>query len=409
MERINTNEPKNPEQNKIVCKYCGSHDTFKNGVTKNKKWDSQVYICHTCKKFFCIRCEKRQVIPEAEKIKPFPVPVDSKAPFSWALYNEAQVQEKLLFLDILEDLCSRITGDNFSGVGRPKASITEMVFCMVAKLYEGLSSRRVSSDLQIAMQRGHITKVPHFNTILKYFNNPALTPLLTDMIRLSALPLKGFETTFAVDASGLSSAFYSRWLDHRINKEPQLIHNWIKIHVICGIKSNIVTAIIVTDGRSNDCPHFPELVKKTAEHFRILEVTADKGYSSRQNMDTAFEVGAVPYIPFKSNASVKARGTLAWNKMFHYFQFRREDFMARYHLRSNVESTFSSLKRKFSTKLMLKNEVGQVNEALAMVLCHNICVLIKESFENDISSELRESAHLFPSLHINSGVRALNG
>lgn len=71
--------------------------------------------------------------------------------------------------------------------------------------------------------------------------------------------------------------------------------------------------------------------------------------------------------------------------------------------------SFCSLKRKFSTKLMLKNEVGPVNEALAMVPCHNICVLIKEAFENDISTELRESAHLFPSLHINSGFKLVDG
>lgn len=50
--------------------------------------------------------------------------------------------------------------------------------------------------------------------------------------------------------------------------------------------------------------------------------------------------------------------------------------MQRYHQRSNAESTFSMLKRKFQNKLMLKNEVGQTNEALAKVLCYNICVLI---------------------------------
>ncbi len=30
-----------------------------------------------------------------------------------------------------------------------------------------------------------------------------------------------------------------------------------------------------------------------------------------------------------------------WGQMYHYFMFRREEFLAHYHKRSNVESTFS--------------------------------------------------------------------
>ena len=74
--------------------------------------------------------------------------------------------------------------------------------------------------------------------------------------------------------------------------------------------------------------------------------------------------------------------------------------MEHYHQRSNVEATFSMLKRKFQNKLMLKKGVGQTNEALAKVLCHNICVLIQEMHETDLKLDFSESAHLFPTLHI---------
>ena len=37
--------------------------------------------------------------------------------------------------------------------------------------------------------------------------------------------------------------------------------------------------------------------------------------------------------------------------MFHYFQFRRDEFLAHYHKRSNVESTFSMIKAKFGDHL----------------------------------------------------------
>lgn len=60
------------------------------------------------------------------------------------------------------------------------------------------------------------------------------------------------------------------------------------------------------------------------------------------------------------------------------------------------------LKRKFENNLMLRKEVGQINEALAKVLCHNICCLIAESYETGLRLEFAESAHLFPTLHNNS-------
>jgi transposase len=397
--------------NNPTCKHCGSADVIKNGFFRRPNWDSQNYLCHSCKREFTVRCEKHKETDPFTSIQsrlPLPNP---PTPFQWSDYNEAQMREKLLFLEILQDLCSRLPEEEPGKVGRPRASTKEMVFCMVAKLYEGLSSRRVSSDLHIAAQRGHIAKVPHFNTVLKYFNDPTMTPFLTGLIQLSSLPLRDFETTFAIDASGLSSAFYSRWFDYRfgnLDGKEGKAHDWIKIHIVCGVKSNIVTSIIVTDGKTSDCPQFPALLKNTAQNFNVREVMADKGYSSRSNFDAAVEVGAIPYIPFKSNATGTARGSKTWSKMFHYFQYRREDFMARYHQRSNVESTFSSLKRKFSTKLMLKNEVGQVNEALAMLLCHNICVLIREAFENGISAEFEEVAHKIPVLHINRGITSIN-
>lgn len=274
-----------------------------------------------------------------------------------------------------------------------------MTFCVVSKVYERLSSRRVSSDLEIAKDSGYIEKVPHFNTTLKYFNEPTLTPLLTQLIQLSASPLKDFETTFAVDASGLSSAFYSRWLDYRL-KGDKLVKGWLKVHVICGVKSHIVTHIVVTDGVKHDCPQFTELVRETAKNFKIDAVCGDLGYSSRANVQLVWDLGGAPLIPFKYTANGKSSGSSAWRKMYIWFHMNGEEFYKYYHQRSNVESTFSMLKRKFSTRLMLKNELGQTNEALAMVLCHNIVCLIHEMHELGLDVEFQKSAHLFPNLHI---------
>ncbi len=321
-------------------------------------------------------------------------------PQNWPAYNEAQRVEKLLFLNILGEMCSFVPEEK-QITGRPRAPLPEMVFCCVLKVYELLSSRRVNSDLDIARRMGYLSKTPHYNTVLKYFGDPNLVPILTNLIQLSALPLRELETTFAVDASGLSRAFYSRWLDYRFNDDKR-IRDWLKVHLICGAKTNIVTHVVITDGRSADSPQFPELVNETAKFFKVKEVCADKGYLSRENMQTVWDLGGIPYIPFKLGSTGKSRGCQAWRRMFYYYQLHREKFLQRYHQRSNVESTFSMLKRKFENNLMLRKEVGQINEALAKVLCHNICVLIQEVHESGLKLELPESAHKLPCLHIKS-------
>ncbi len=310
---------------------------------------------------------------------------------NWQAYNDAQTQEKLWFLDLLGDLTSQIEFEQRGGKGRPQADLREMVFSCVSKVYEDLSSRRATSDLEIASRRGYLTHVPHFNTVLKFLNEPELTPILTKLIEASALPLRDFENTFAIDATGLSSAFYSRWFDHRFGKvdeETKKKHDWIKVHLICGVKTHIVTSIVVTDGHASDFPQFPVLLENTVKKFKVRAICGDLGYSSRKNIQTAWNLGAIPLIPFKSNATGKSRGSNAWHRMYYYFKFHQEEFMTQYHQRSNVESTFSQLKRKFQGKLMLKNKIGQVNEALCKVLCHNICVLIAEAHKNNFKIDL---------------------
>lgn len=70
-----------------------------------------------------------------------------------------------------------------------------------------------------------------------------------------------------------------------------------------------------------------------------------------------------------------------WERMHAHFTLRRDDFLAHYHKRSNVESTFSMMKRKFGDHVRSKTEVAIRNEVLAKVLCHNLAVVIHEAEE----------------------------
>jgi hypothetical protein len=60
-----------------------------------------------------------------------------------------------------------------------------------------------------------------------------------------------------------------------------------------------------------------------------------------------------------------------------------------YHQRSNVESTFSMIKAMFGSHVRSKTDVAMKNEALAKILCHNLCCVISALYELGIKSPFR--------------------
>jgi|SRR4051812_11438059 transposase len=81
-----------------------------------------------------------------------------------------------------------------------------------------------------------------------------------------------------------------------------------------------------------------------------------------------------------------------WNNAYHYFNLHREEFLMRYHRRSNIESTFSMVKRKFGDSVRAKNDLTMVNETLAKFVAHNLCCLIQSMEEFGIDPSFKRFA-----------------
>jgi hypothetical protein len=190
------------------------------------------------------------------------------------------------------------------------------------------------TDLRDAQAKGFISKAPHFNSIFNYLDSPELTPILRALITETSLPLKAIEQDFAVDSSGFTTSRFIRWFDHKYGAIRQQ-HEWVKVHLMCGVRTNIVTAVEIRDKDASDTKLLPELVDATAASFRLREVSGDKGYASINNYDAIAGHGATPYIAFKNSHTggggrnvrgVKrpADGGL-WRKMYHLFQYNRDE------------------------------------------------------------------------------------
>jgi transposase len=304
---------------------------------------------------------------------------------AWDAYTEAQKVEVKLFDELLKDLVKAIPEPEDQTMGRPRLSIQETLFCAIQKVYSQLSSRRAFSLFQNATDRGQISHAPNFNQPSIIFRNPEMTPILHELVTLSALPVAGIENDFSVDSTGFRTTTFNAYHGTKYGQTKK--HQWLKAHLCTGAKTNIVAAVAITDENGADSPQFGPLIKKTATGFIINEVTADMAYSSRNNLDQVKAIGGTAYIPYRKNATGKSKGSSLWSKMFHYFQLNRDDFMEHYHKRSNIEATNAAIKRKFGETLKSKNPTAQVNELLAKIIAYNLTVVIHEMYENGIQPE----------------------
>jgi len=337
-----------------------------------------------CKHIWAVEFYIKQEIDEKGKIKE---KKGMKITYSqkWNAYDKSQTNEKLMFMKFLKDLTEYTKQPKYE-FGRPKLPVSEMIFNSVMKIYSTFSLRRFMSDLQIAKQMGLVDKLPCYASIGHFLQRKDITDILLNLIKISASPLKEVEQDFSCDATGFSTSRFARWFDHKWGKETKK-RVWIKCHAMSGVKTNIISSVSITEGFSHDSPQLASLVQQTAENFEVREVSCDRAYSSRKNLQLIEDVGATPYIPFKKHVSGKRSSSSAWKKMYHYFMYKHDEFLKHYHKRSNVETCFHMIKTKFKDNLRSKSRRAQINELLCKILAHNICVVIQEINELGIKGE----------------------
>jgi transposase len=256
--------------------------------------------------------------------------------------------------------------------------MADRAFACALKVYVGMSGRRASTDVREARDKGHLSHSPHYSRVSRFLEDPAMTPILKALITESSLPLRSVEVDFAVDSSGFATSRFVRWFDHKYGVVRQR-YDWVKVHLMTGVKTNIVTAVEIAGRDAHDSPQFGPLFETTRSWFTIREVSADATYLSHANMDMVGDAGGTPFILFKSNTTAAAGGLMA--KMFHLYCLNRDEYLSHYHKRSNVESTNSMIKAKFGDHVRSKTDVAMADEALCKVLCHNVCCLIQSTYE----------------------------
>ena len=264
-------------------------------------------------------------------------------PRDWPGYNNAQTHEfsdVLILLRALSDLINlmeyRFQGPR--GRGRPWFPLGHAVFSVILKVYSGMASRRLESLLREVAEWGYLrnvppcravdgadpipasgtVRIPQFNTVSHFLRADWLTPLLLELVTITARPLRGVEHEFAVDGTGWSTRWYDRWLDKRLAAESDR-QQWVKLHLVVGTETNVVARAAISPGSHHDGPYFRPLVIETAKHFDVEMVLADMAYSSHANYALGRELDILVRIPFKSNTRPPKDDGSEWSRNLKYF------------------------------------------------------------------------------------------
>jgi transposase len=263
------------------------------------------------------------------------------------------------------------------GPGRKPLPIADLVFASVLKVFLAMSNRRAQSDLRESAARGSVGRIGHFNSISDFLAEPSTTEILTSLVEQSAAPLCTIENgQYAIDSTGFSTVTYDRWFDQKHGK-LNARHEWVKLHVMVGTVTHAITSARVTS--EGDCPQLPALLARIRVHHDVREVSADKAYSSVDNHDVLDSLNVEAFIPFKINAVVNPKAPV-WSRHLVEFQLHQERFLASYHRRSNVETTFAMIKARFGASVASRLPTARANETLARCIAHNLCCVVRAIF-----------------------------
>lgn len=223
-------------------------------------------------------------------------------------------------------------------------------------------------ELRMALD---LKQTPDYTTFYRFMRR--LSPeLIQTALQETALqtmndkPTK--RTVFAVDATGLAPGAISIFFINRKRDRGEGLpwRYWLKWVVVVETKHQLLLAQIAKRGPYNDCALLRPLVDIARQVMSASFVLADAEFDSERNHKHIREVHHMKsIIPAK-------RGKKTWQLKGIRAQMK-SDFPARkYSQRNLIETVFSVVKRKLSTRAPGRSLATQAIQALLLGLAYNL-------------------------------------
>ncbi|MBU0459534.1 MAG: IS5 family transposase [Nanoarchaeota archaeon] len=240
------------------------------------------------------------------------------------------------------------------------------LFLLVAKEHTTYGYRKFVESLYDSKIPSYISlkRIPHFTTLQKFAERIS-AKILNKLLFLTQRLFKKQGTFFGADSTGMeldhASAHYCKRIDR---KKP--VKGFVNLNVISDLFNKIILVTKIRKKRRHDCSDFMPMFNKV-KHLDFDYFVADKGYDSEENHKAIFEAGKDSLISVrrKDLPIYKTKGT--YRK-----KAKREFEYGLYTQRELTESIFSSLKRKYGSKLRARKYKTQKIELLCKILAYNI-------------------------------------
>ncbi len=271
--------------------------------------------------------------------------------YSWTQYNEKLVRrgEIIISGEVIQNWDKELAAMNSKKEGR-RFLFPESFMKIVgyARAYFGLPYRQTEGLLRTYGTT--IPKVPDYTAIHKRINR----------LDIKVNPKVGREIVIAIDSTGIKVANRGEWMRDKWKKR----RGFLKIHVGVDINSKKILALKITDERSHDAQHLPELVREAQNHGTIVKALADPAYDSKNNFSYLYHNDIISGIKVRKNSSFKSGGCyprkMSVMSQLTDYQYWKDSIG--YGRRWIVESVFSVLKRIFGEHVMAHKRQNMVKE-----------------------------------------------
>lgn len=209
-----------------------------------------------------------------------------------------------------------------------------------------------------------LKKIPHFTTLQKFAQRIG-AKIVNKLIFLTRHLFKRHGTFLGADSTGMELDHASAHYCKRIDRENP-VKGFVNLNVMSDLHNKIILATKIRKKRRHDCADFLPMFNKV-KHLDFDFLVADKGYDSNENHKAVFEAGKQSLISLKCINLPIHRTSGRYRK-----KVKRDFEQGLYTQREIAESIFSSLKRKYGSKLRARKFATQKMELLFKILSYNI-------------------------------------
>jgi transposase len=226
------------------------------------------------------------------------------------------------------------------------------------KLVDHISSLLIMQACQLSLRRieKYVEKSPTYSALCKSRKRIPVS-LWQKLLKITA----GFSSGIvAIDGTSFSKTNPSFHYLKRI--DGQNPKDYTKLSALIDLKTKKFLVMRIRKHPRHDMQDVKYILKRGDN---IKEFYGDRGYDSEEIHEICYWSGIQTYIPQKKNVKK------GWARKVQMKKWDEE----KYHKRSNVESGFSAIKRKYGGSVRAKRIEGMNAEILLKGICHNLNLL----------------------------------